>query len=414
MNSINNIISKIDPSIPVSAGYGEYIVYRENNGRIEEVDERMYRLCYDRMCQIRSTDRELNDECLKTIDPHLRTTFIPRTLYELFFLKECVREDLNRKSICPSLQYWHYTSLGEESLFYKIAIDTLNTMPSCYHCGYFDKLGDDQGEKIKGASFRLNQAIVKELNLSQACHLPLKQIQEISSRCLTFLSECYRESGSKTAEEVKTILRCDNGGVTCNLYNDKNYAGIKALAIVNERQKSMVQKAIALECSDMAKNHLILYRGSVIAHDSFVRTDGKIHSLSYGTGLFAGAMYDGDACAFYHMRKEKAVIYRDRCLQEVDQDAFAVLVPRVNYKASPFFIPTTHPLCQLLGTGEFFHARTKAYVKNMAPETIVRCNGAAMGKISEIPDQLKMDVTIDELVVIFQKIMRENSFSLTR
>ncbi|QLH35468.1 MAG: hypothetical protein HWD61_04365 [Parachlamydiaceae bacterium] len=40
---------------------------------------------------------------LKEIDPTLEAVFIPRTLYELVFIRKCIQEDLKHKDICPDL-----------------------------------------------------------------------------------------------------------------------------------------------------------------------------------------------------------------------------------------------------------------------------------------------------------------------
>lgn len=81
--------------------------------------------------------------------------------------------------------------------------------------------------------------------------------------------------------------------------------------------------------------------------DSVVTVDDKIYSLSYGSSLFAGSWYDPTACAYYYIRKEI-------------NDGFILFIPAGKVKESPFFIPSTNAICQIFGTGESFHGRSKA------------------------------------------------------
>ena len=40
---------------------------------------------------------------LKEIDETLEAVFVPRTLYELIFIRECIKEDLDHKNPCQFL-----------------------------------------------------------------------------------------------------------------------------------------------------------------------------------------------------------------------------------------------------------------------------------------------------------------------
>lgn len=121
------------------------------------------------------------------------------------------------------------------------------------------------------------------------------------------------------------------------------------MGIRNETDAQIIRDAIAFECSKIAVHSLFLYRGSDFQKDSAssLPEQDKPYSLSYGSSLFAGCLYDGGATAFHYMRNEK--------------NAYAVPLAFHQLDDSPFFVPTTHPVAQLSGDGEIFHARTKAW-----------------------------------------------------
>lgn len=412
MEPIQNIRSSIKNNDLVLSGYGEYIVYRYKDEKIEEIDDRIYQQCYPLFCKMRSKEGNLQHE-IEKIDPNLKVVFIPRTLYELFFIKACAKEDLKLGGICDKVSLFKMLSHSRENVR-KVAKEELDTMPTCCHSGYFTNFGDDESLEIKKTALRMNNLILNKIDLSKPENLTFEKINKIADKTLLYIQKCHKNSESERSKKIGQIAKISDGGATSRLYCELNKGDdVKPIGIANDRMVQMIRNAITIECSERAKENLILYRGSIAKNDSPVSGSGNSpYSLSYGTSLFAGIMYDSGASAFAFMREKDASNGNTMYSDKNDNDAFAILIPKSSYKISPFAIPTTHPLCQLQGAKEYFHARTKAWLKDLPDNASMGCSSESMGKISALPLHYKIDITKEELLKSFEDYMKNNTISL--
>ena len=122
---------------------------------------------------------------------------------------------------------------------------------------------------------------------------------------------------------------------------------------ISNSDDGLILKALTLECSSIAQRSVILYRGSYFPEDQcYSQSDKQIpFSLSFGTGLFAGYLYESGtkgAMAFDYMKKSV-------------NHAYAIAVSVDDFHTSPFFIPSTNAICQFAGKEEIFHARSKSF-----------------------------------------------------
>ncbi len=283
MESIYNIKSQIKDNDFILSGYGEYIVFRNNNGEIEEIDSKIYQQCYPLFSKMRSQEGDLQYE-IEKIDPELKVVFIPRTLYELFFIKACVKEDLKLGEICEKVTLFKMLSHSKENTR-KVAREELEKMPTCCHSGYFTDFGDDESLEIKKTALMMNNLILRKIDLSKPENLTFEKINKVADKILLYLQGCHENSGSKRSKKIGQIARISNGGTTSRIFCEVNKGDdVKPAGIANERMAQIVRNAIALECSERAKEHLILYRGSIAKNDSPVFRPNNIpYSLSYGT-----------------------------------------------------------------------------------------------------------------------------------
>jgi hypothetical protein len=277
---------------------------------------------------------------VKTINQNLEIGFIPRILYELIFIRKCINEDIREGNRCDYA--------------FKSAQNTINKNPEaeeeiksstearkCWHLKSFTDEYDNQDECIKNYSYRLNNAIVKTLKPTPEgftfVELQQKVINEIN-----YLYNFYKTS----TDTYKQFFNDEKGeSLTLNLSPEANcFMGIR-----NQSDAQILLNALALECSEVAKTSFLLYRGAS-GNDSIFSTknENESYRLSYGTGLYAGCVYDPDATAFYYMLKE-------------DTKAFVIPVPLEMLNRSVFYIPPTNAVTQLFGTGEHFHAVTKKW-----------------------------------------------------
>lgn len=208
---------------------------------------------------------------------------------------------------------------------------------------------------------------------------------------IEFLKAHYKKGTEKVAtlskrKPICPLGDCNTPGPTTNFGCESSRGSIKPMGIRNETDAQMIRNAIALDCSKIAQKAFFLYRGADFQKDSTScwSDKDKPYSLSYGTSLFAGCLYDGGATAFHYMRNGK--------------NAYAVPVPFDQLNDSPFYIPPTHIVAQLFGDGEIFHGRTKIWNGYGLQEI----GGMNMGVNGHQRDHLISNLTKDELTTQFQ------------
>lgn len=396
MTSISTIKETLTSDTCIEEGYGEYILYTSGSTSIKKLpltDQKTYEKCYQVLLQAKQITaekekREFLKRELTQIDPTIHFFFIPRTLYELYFIEKCIKETLRLGEICKNIKFERIDS----------------PKPRCWHGAYFNDFGNDQDPIIIDMAYRLNKSIVRHLQSTTPGALCYEQITKIANEKLEYLEDCHEDSGSPRSKELLNISD-STGGITNNMICESERGRCKPLGIQTLKMKELVLNAIALECSKVAKGKLILYRGSTVLDDKPLEygENGKVtfvQSLSYGTSLFAGGMHDPGATVFRYARK-------------ADKDAVALLIPHENLADSPFAIPTSHPLCQIFGRGEKWHARSRAPTIDVDPKTTMGCkNGMSIGKVESVPEHFQIAATPEEFVKKFQYYMKNSLVDL--
>lgn len=389
MINISTIKENIDPNSLIERGYGEFLIYKAESDITKPslLDQKTYQLCYQvfilsKQITVENEKIEFVKRNLTEIDPIIKITFIPRTLYELCFIQKCLKESLRLEGVCKNCKFKR--------------IDRPES--KCWHGAYFQDFGDNLDEVIVDLAYRLNNSIVRNLK----AHGPLtyNQITSIANEKLAFLKACHQDSNSDIYNKLSKIVTASTScGITENMIDEYHGGFCKPLGIKTEKMKEIVLNAIALECSKIANCKLIIYRGSIVVDDRPLEYNEKnevrsVQSLSYGTGLFSGSMYDPGATAFYYIRKE-------------EKDASAILIPQEEAASSPFAIPTTHPLCQMFGRGEKFHARSRVPTNGVNPEIKVECRGGpCLGKVGTVPPHFQLAITPQRFDEKFQYYMK--------
>jgi hypothetical protein len=199
-------------------------------------------------------------------------------------------------------------------------------------------------------------------------------------------------------QKKEQVANCNTPGPTTNFGYESIRGSIKPMGIRNDQDAQIIQDALKLDCSKIAQNAFLLYRGSDFQKDSPYSwgNHDKPYSLSFGTSLFAGCLYDGGATAFHHMR-DSVFHYRE------NQNGYVVAIPFSQLNTSPFYIPPTNTVAQLSGYGETFHARTKAW-QGYDVENI---GGINLGANLHVRDHLKSDLSKDTLIAQFEQYKKE-------
>jgi hypothetical protein len=392
----------------VTMGHGEYVVFHQlPNGKRKEVSAKTFEQVYGILSQYSPTAMhsegieacknryELIKNKIKKIDPTLEAVFIPRTLYELIFIEKCIEEDVKHNSICAQIKdSWYARSLedfdGDESTYndFLAKRKAYQKTRKCWHLCYFNDAGNVQHTGVKELAFRLNHTIFKRF-MPSSKGFTKDELSAFAETEINFLKTHHTnmtqllENSKAQGKSPKLWMRVEPAGPTVNFgYEVHNNRGITPMCIRNEIDAQIIRNALDLECSKVAQSALILYRGSNSKFDSTEDGDNP-HSLSLGTSLFAGCIYDVTATAFFYMRTRP--------------NGYAITVPLEKIKDSLFHVPNDHAIAQLLSQGESFHPRTKGW------------KGCDLNKIQGIDgvtnvkrEDLKSNLSRQEVKVEFQ------------
>ncbi|MGD0665057.1 MAG: hypothetical protein ABSA17_04935 [Rhabdochlamydiaceae bacterium] len=394
----------------VTMGQGEYVVFHqlptgEKRELSREAFEQVYKILnqYAPAMMIKSggkCDRryELMKAKMKELDPTLEAVFIPRTLYELIFIRKCIKEDLKNKRICsflsPSLHNITVNRFGGDQLKFQDYLKEdarIQKEEKCWHLCYFKDADDSEHAGVKTVAYRLNHAIFKAFNPSPD-GFSHQQLSSFAEKEMDFFKAHYQTGVEimkrlNNGEHFEYLCSCSTPGPTTNFAFETTRGAIKPMGIRDEADAKIIRDIMALECSPLAKTSLFLPRGGDFQSDSITckGDSDKPYSLSFGTSLFAGCIFDGGATAFHYMRQTPS--------------AYVIPVPFDQILTSPFYIPTTHTVAQLFGDGEAFHGRTRAW-KDF---DVTEIRGINIGANSSKSDHLISALTKDEFIRQFQE-----------
>ncbi|KAF3363027.1 hypothetical protein PHSC3_000415 [Chlamydiales bacterium STE3] len=402
----------------IKMGQGDYIVfYQTSKGEKKDVDKETFDKVYNVVCAfspaaiLERGSENMVEECvyryqhikakLHEIDARLKIIFVPRTLMELIFLRKCINEDIKNDEICPFLSRMEqlYIYHPESSIVFKNEdpesrksnlgeIEMQKRKRKCWHLCYFDDAGDNEHADVKKVAYRLNKAVIKTLSPTKK-GFSHKEFSSFLEKEISFLKAHYLRGPEAMARLDAINKDAYNGtrvpGPTLNFGYE--FTCDKPMGIRNENDAQIIRNALALDCSAIAQKAFILYRGADFQRDSCLSSkDSNIpYSLSFGTSLFAGSLFDAGASAFPFMRNSR--------------NGYAIAVPFEHFKESIFYIPPTNTLAQLYGDGEAFHGRTKAW-KDF---DLTRIAGIRGGNNCRKRDHLQSNLAKEDFIAQFQE-----------
>ncbi|MBA2728659.1 MAG: hypothetical protein H0U49_10865 [Parachlamydiaceae bacterium] len=414
----------------ITNGQGEYVLFRNDNNHIEKsVFEKAYRIFVQyspEQIASRSKDAEKEYACryetirkkVNKIDPALEVAFIPRTLYELTYIENCIQEDLNNKSTCPIMTpsihniYFANDKEGLDAFIKKTkeermcwhALPFKNVMPENKNCG-----GDPDivyRDDVIDIAYRLNKDIVNRLSPKPG-GLTYSELAAHVDTSIQFLTSFYKKTEcgeikrgvcknqKKTCNDTTIYINGDDVGPTAHFGSENLFNTHDRMGVWNDRQMQVIKSANKLDCSKVAQTSVLLHRGAKISLDNaYGCKTNKVHSLSFGTGLFVGCFWDQGATPFRYMTEFNT--------------AYSITVPLNELKSAPFYVPPSHAIPQLLGKGESFHARTLAW-KGVEPKEINMGNLCAMG--GNVNEHLQSEIPEHELKRKF-KLYKANAILL--
>lgn len=411
-----NTVDKLEISeSKITAGQGEYIVFHLlEDGERRQVSKETFEKVYEALTYyaptsiIKRRSPKAEEECSKRyqltrkkvqqIDPSLEIAFVPRTLYDLIFIRKCIEEDVKHNNICPYSHYQRHKmkpEFFEDQQHYEAFLvkkSVIQEVRRCWHLCYFEHVEDHTHPHLSKIAYLLNRAAVKTLSPSikgftheQLSYHAEKEIEFLKAHYIKGLGEMQKKKNQE-----KSLFTCDPGvNLKLTLTYNFGFNGVQSLAITNDANAQIVRNALTLECSEMALKKLFIYRGADLEKDLPFSIADNPYSLSYGSSLFAGCVYDPGATAFNYMRYK--------------ENAYAIPIPFEQLEESPFFVPTPG-VGQNYGNGEAFHARTKSW-KDADLENIQGMCGVAGGHERE---HLKSNLSRTQLIAQFNRFKQQS------
>lgn len=381
----------------ISQGQGEYFVFRKKEGaKPTEISVEEFEKAYSIFCKYSpmSIIHNLQDNEIalaiekrtdfirgeiKKIDTSLEIAFIPKTFFELLYLRKCIQEDVQNNEVSPILN----TQFDVITRSQAEAIDS-------WYIKAFDDAGSNENKNIKKLAYKFNSELISTI-APLSGDFSHQRYEELAKNEIAFLRQHYQN------KNIKNLKNINEHSPTRNFSGDffDKPTGIRSVL-----DTQMILDSLSLECSEVAKKACLLFRGAIWEKDHVIKKitpfgeelpSDHPFSLSYGTSLFAGSIYDAGASAFYYMLKEK--------------NAYVVALPFHKIKKSAFYVPSTNTLCQLFGSGEIFHGRTKVWKDYDATLGI---NGV---KAAKTTNHLKSELTKEKLISNFAKF-KKSAFTI--
>ncbi len=309
-------------------------------------------------------------EKVKSIDGSLELTFIPRTLYDLTFMRNSAEEDLAKEKDFLYQDPDHPT---------KLEIDQVRTLSEKYNQGWIRA-----GATLELAH-RLNEIFSNILNTTLQNRPSFKygELKGLLDRHLLFFQEVHEGSKSKIAEKAGSIACCNVRSPLSSFSSESTRGMLQPIGLKEEWMADIVRQALSLEC---LKGKIVMYRGSCFNVD--YRFPPYSHSLSYGMGLFAHFLNDYSACPFWYMRKS-------------EKDAHALVLDAHTLRKKVFFAPHKSALEDLFSMGEYVHGRSMLHTDHKGTESVFGIEKNPT--YDKVPSFLKSPLTRGEFSAAFKK-----------
>jgi hypothetical protein len=376
----------------IKNGYGEYLIYRTDpEGKKAAISEKEYESIFEIVEAARTlkgddfpADRHtyLEGKIQAKLGKEAKLAFIPRTLYEQIFLHAAVQEEmdkqksLNAHELGATMALQKPLSPEEEGHSYGMKVTSEQRKEflklSMEHgfwqlCVYYDHDYEDGFKKVNEDDYRpahlikvaskLNEVALGKFQGKEA-GFTFEEMSRVQKEELAFFKS-LADPASPNYQKAKVSF-FQRVGLALRFRDDSHPIRgheMSPLKIRDERDEQVIQKAMQLECTAEAVNHLILYRGAKLAEDEVTYKRSKVwdskpepQMLSYGTSLYDGALITGSATPFLEMR-----------FSSRDAQAIAVPLKEQLEGKTPFHAFIVHPLIALGSQGEITEARTKIW-----------------------------------------------------
>ena len=218
---------------------------------------------------------------------------------------------------------------------------------------HFEDEEDNQAEGVRIIAFKMNENLVKKINKNLAGQpsLSFHKISDMCNKQIQFFNQFANTFNLHHKQQQGQF--CSNyfsEGTPLHKFSGRGAWNMK---ISSATDAAIIKNAVTLECHPIAEKSFLLYRGTDFPTDLpySPQNINEPYSFSFGSGLFAGALYRGGATGYVYMRDSK--------------DAYVMAVPAQDLPHAPFVIPRKHAICHLSSHfGTIFHPRTQIWQTN--------------------------------------------------
>lgn len=254
----------------------------------------------------------------ETVTINEQTVHLPRTLYHLFFLYFALKSGNDNKKY-PSLEFFVPMHQLQE-------ISSISSIDEKDYTETIDRFHSQL------ASF------FKERNLT---NLTWKDAKALLSEICTEFGSIYKELKDNLSEKCEQHL-------WYHFYRFCFFGIPEGPAKLEE----VLLRALSLEWCSPADTE-VLYRASILSSDQIVKDNQVPHSLSFGSSLFSGLIFEGTPTGTCPL-----VYYRNLVNQ-----LYALVLSQSKVKKYFFYPPLfkSKGLLPLFARGEFSHPRLKIF-----------------------------------------------------
>lgn len=318
---------------------------------------------------------------IKAISKDLDVIFVPTTLYELFVITMINFEKLSTFSQNPDL--FNIFSLNISKNVFTNIKQWIGSI--VYSLSDAERVKQEINKEYNKFNDKIFGTLFQGLSILNFHKMFIQYLQE----------QFFMDFFLLKIDKIHNILSAKRYNIMEKFLNKiKSQETFKlAVTIDASDQLNIIKKSIDLDYQAFEGNKALLYRGSDFLNIPSVYGRKKIlattvlgatsdtsfqkiisinpYSLSFGNSLFAGCYNDSGACAYYYLKRIKDMGY-------------AILINKLgyidNYNSNLFFIAPLATEVGLLGSGEWFHSRSKpvVVVKSDKPIQVRGVSGPAI------------------------------------
>lgn len=168
------------------------------------------------------------------------------------------------------------------------------TKKGCWHLYYCEDEGDSMHPKVVEVAYKLNRLIIAMIQKPEEFNY--SDISSLLNSEIKYMKNHYDNSEQILRDVVFQVV----SGPT-SYFSSTRSSFFTSMGISEEDDIEILNNVVNMECSEDALTNVFLFRGSRFEKDKPYNLEKQEDplSLSFGTSLFAGVVYDPNGSAFH-------------------------------------------------------------------------------------------------------------------